>query len=111
MDLNEQASKQLTKFEATLKELTEENCLMDEDQLIDFIDDWSNTAYENDIEHWQIALSCRFSENQRYQEAWETALQLHDLQDGTDLLMAACAKWFVHFVLVDEFGGYEIAPD
>ena len=111
MDLKEQASKQLTKFQATIKELTEENCLMDEDQLIDFIDDWSNTAYENDIERWQIALSCRFNENQRYQEAWETALQLHDSQDGTDLLMAACAKWFVHFVLVDEFGGYEIAPD
>ena len=47
----------------------------------------------------------------RHQEAWETALDFHDADDGIDALMSSCAKWFVHFTLVDQFGGYEIVAD
>ena len=47
-----------------------------------------------------------------HQEAWETALDFHGAGagagDGIDALMSSCTKWFVHFALVDQFGGYEI---
>ena len=47
----------------------------------------------------------------RHQEAWETALDFHDADDGIDALMSSCANWFVHFTVVNQFGGYEIVDD
>ena len=108
MDLYDEADKYIARFSEAIKELADANQLMDEDQLIDFIDDWSAAVYENPKDQWQVALSCRFSEEMRHQEAWETALDFHDADDGIDALMSSCAKWFVHFTLVDQFGGYEI---
>ena len=110
MDLYDEADKHLTRFTQVLEELAEANHFMDENQLVDFIDDWSGAVYEEARDQWQIALGCRFSEEPRYQEAWETALDFHNATDGTDALMANCARWFIHFVLVDQFGGYEISP-
>ena len=111
MDLYDEADKHKARFSEAVKELTDANHLMDEDQLIDFIDDWSAAAYETPIDQWQVALSCRFSDEMRYQEAWETALDFHNADDGIDALMSSCAKWFVHFTLVDQFSGYVIVAE
>ena len=111
MDLYDEADKNIARFAEVIGELADANQLMDEDQLIDFIDDWSAAVYESAKDHWQIALSCRFSEEIRHQEAWETALDFHDAGDGIDALMTSCTKWFVHFTLVDQFNGYEIVAD
>ena len=46
MDLYDEADKHLTRFAEVLEELAEANHLMDEDQLLDFIDDWSGAVYE-----------------------------------------------------------------
>ena len=61
MDLYDEADKHLTRFTKILEELAEANHLMDEDQLVDFIDDWSGAVYEQARDQWQIALGCRFS--------------------------------------------------
>ena len=111
MDLYDEADKHIARFAEVIRELADANQLMDEDQLIDFIDDWSAAVYENPKDQWQVALSCRFSGEIRHQEAWEIALDFHDAGDGIDALMSSCAKWFVHFTLVDQFSGYEIVPD
>ena len=110
MDLYDEADKHIARFSEVIKELADANQLMDEDQLIDFIDDWSAAVYENPKDQWQVALSCRFSKKW-HQEAWETALDFQDSDDGIDALMNSCAKWFVHFTLADQFSGYEIVGD
>ena len=111
MNLYDEADKHLARFSEVIKEQADANQLMGEDQLIDFIDDWSAAVYVNAKDQWQVALNCRFSEETRHQEAWETALDFHDSNDSIDVLMSSCAKWFVHFVLVDHFGGYEVVAD
>jgi len=67
MDLYDEADKHIARFSEVIKELADANQLMDEDQLIDFIDDWSGAVYENPKEQWQVALSCRFSQEMRHQ--------------------------------------------
>ena len=47
MDLYDEADKLIARFSEVIKELGDANQLMDEDQLIDFIDDWSAAIYEN----------------------------------------------------------------
>ncbi len=111
MDLYDEDDKLIARFSEAIKELADANQLMDEDQMWDFIDDWSAALYENAKDQWQVALSCRFSEDDDYHAAWETAVDLHDANDGIDALMISCATWFVHFTLVDQFGGYEIVAD
>ena len=111
MDLYDEADKNIARFSEVIKELADANQLMDEDQLIDFIDDWSGAVYENAKDQWQVALSCRFSEDGVYHAAWETAVEFHDANDEIDALMASCAKWFVHGVIAQQFGGYEIVAD
>ena len=108
MDLHDEADKHLARFSEVIKELADAHQLMDEDQLIDFIEAWSAAVYETAKDQWQVALSCRFSEDGDHLEAWETALGFHDAEDGIDALMTSCAKWFVHGVLIQQFGGYEI---
>ena len=111
MDLYDEADKHIARFSETIKELADANQLMDEDQLIDFIDDWSAAVYETPKDQGQVALNCRFSEDGDYLEAWETAVSFHNAEDGIDALMASCAKWFVHGVIVQQFGGYELVAD
>ena len=108
MDLYVEADKHVTKFSEVIRELADANQLMDEDQLIDFIDDWSAAVYENAKDQWQVALHCRFSEDKDHVASWDTALEFHDVEDGIDALMTSCAKWFVRDVLMQQFGGYEI---
>ena len=57
MDLYDEADKHLARFSEVIKELADANQLMDEDQLIDFIDDWSAAVYENAKDQWQVALN------------------------------------------------------
>lgn len=111
MDLYDEDDKLIARFSEAIKELVDANQLMDEDQMWDFIDDWSAAVYENTKDQWQVALSCRFSENGDYHAAWETAVNFHDANDGIDALMTSCAKWFVHGVIGQQFGGYEIVDD
>ena len=111
MDLNDEADKHISRFSEVISDLADANQLMDEDQLIDFIDDWAATVYENAKDQWHVALSCRFSEDGDYLASWETALEFHDLGDGVDVLMCSCARWFVRDVLMQQFGGYEIVAD
>ena len=42
MDLYDEADKHIARFSEVIKELADANQLMDEDQLIDFIDDWGD---------------------------------------------------------------------
>jgi len=46
MDLYDEADKSIMRFSEAIKELADANQLLDEDQLIDFIDDWSAALYE-----------------------------------------------------------------
>ena len=111
MDLHDEADKHLARFSEVIKELADAHQLMDEDQLIDFIEAWSAAVYETAKDQWQVALNCRFSEDGDYREAWETAVGFHNAEDGIDALMASCAKCFVHGVIVQQFGGYELVAD
>ena len=111
MDLYDEDDKLIARFSEAIKELVDANQLMDEEQMWDFIDDWSAAVYENAKDQWQVALSCRFSEDGDYHAAWETAVNFHDANGEIDTLMASCAKWFVHGVVGQQFGGYAIVDD
>lgn len=111
MDLYDEADKHIARFSEAIIELENGNQAMSEDQMYDFIDDWSGAVYESPKDQWQVALNCRFSEDGDYREAWETAVGFHNAEDGIDALMASCAKWFVHGVIVQQFGGYELVAD
>ena len=47
MDLHNEDDKLITRFSEAIKELVDANQLMDEDQMWDFIYDWSAALYEN----------------------------------------------------------------
>ena len=47
MDLYDEADKNIARFSKVIKELVNANQLMDQDQMWDFIDDWSGAVYEN----------------------------------------------------------------
>ena len=52
MDLYDEADKHIARFAKVIRELADANQLMDEDQLIDFIDDWSAAVYESAKDQW-----------------------------------------------------------
>ena len=52
MDLYDEADKHIARFAEVIRELADANQLMDEDQLIDFIDDWSAAVYESAKDQW-----------------------------------------------------------
>ena len=49
MDLYDEADKHIARFSEAIKELADVNQLMDEDQMWDFIDDWSGAVEDRQI--------------------------------------------------------------